>query len=102
MHHVLANSTVGFEAAAIEGSNICIALNVDHEILQPLLDWGDARGFQTADELLELVCNPKGTDMSHKRELWAENAKDNMEHFFGQMKEQDWPDGANFRKPNFS
>lgn len=96
-HHVLAYSTVAFEAVAVEGSNICIALNVDHNGLQPLLDWGVARGFQTADELLELIRNPKGVDMSHKRELWAENAGDNMERFFLQMKEQDWPDGMDFK-----
>lgn len=97
-HHVLANSTVGFEAAAVEGSNICVALNVDHGGVQPLLDWGIARGFQTADELLELIRNPQEVDMYHKRELWEENARENMERFFRQMKEQGWPDGADFRR----
>lgn len=97
-HHVIANSTVGFEAAAVEGSNICIALNVDHAMTQPLLDWGVARGFQTADELLKLICNPKKVDLSHKRELWEENASDNMERFFLRMAKQGWPDGTNFRE----
>ena len=97
-HHVMANTTVGFEVAAVEGSNICIALNVNHGMMQPLLDMGVARGFKTADELLELVLNPKEMDMSHKRELWEENAKENMERFFRQMQEQGWPDGVNYRQ----
>lgn len=95
-HQVLANTTVGFEAAAVEGSNICVAQNVDHAMVQPLLDLGVARGFQTADELLELIRNPKEVDMSHKQELWAENASANMERFFRQLKEQGWPDSADF------
>lgn len=95
-HHVLANTTVAFEAAALEGSNICVALNVDHAMVQPLLDLGAARGFQTADELLELVCHPPGADASHRRELWEENAAENMERFFRKLKEQGWPDGTDF------
>lgn len=97
-HHVMASTTVGLEAVAVEGSNICIALHVDHEQAQPLLDWGVARGFQTADELLELIRNPQEVDTSHKRELWEENASENIERFFLQMKEQGWPDGINFIK----
>ena len=97
-HHVMASTTVGLEAVAVEGSNICIALNVDHEQTQPLLDWGVARGFQTADELLKLIRNPKEVDLSHKRELWEENASGNIERFFLQMKERGWPDGMNYKK----
>lgn len=91
-HHVMADTTVGLEAVAVDGSNICIALNTDHEQTQPLLDWGAARGFRTADELLELIRNPKDVDSHYRRELWEENARDNMERFFRQMKEQGWPD----------
>ena len=97
-HHVMASTTVGLEAVAVDGSNICIALNVDHEQAQPLLNWGVARGFQTADELLELILHPKEVDTSHRRELWEENARENMELFFMQIKEQGWPDGTEFRK----
>ena len=97
-HHVMVNSTVGYEALAVDGSNICIAQNVKHEMMQPLLDWGIARGFQTADELLELICHPLETDTLHRRELWEENASENMERFFRQMQEQGWPDGKDFRQ----
>lgn len=97
-HHVLAETTVGYEALAVEGSNICIAQNVEYGMMQPLLEWGVARGFQTADELLELVCHPLETDAFHRREVWAENASENVERFFRQMQEQGWPDGKDFQQ----
>lgn len=91
-YHVMADTTVGLEAVAFDHTNICIATNVSHIQTQPLLDWGVARGFSTADELMQLVKNPESDKKQKMREgLWKSNAQENIQSFFTRMKEQNWP-----------
>lgn len=98
-HHVMANTTVGLEAMAFDHTNVCIATNVSHLQTQPLLDWGLAQGFTTSDELMQLVETPIKCDLKKKREkIWKSNAKQNIETFFHDMKEQNWPEGKMYAK----
>ncbi|PWL89399.1 MAG: hypothetical protein DBY17_01855 [Oscillospiraceae bacterium] len=84
-HHVMASTTVGFEAVAMPHANICIAENVPHEQTQPLLDWGVACGFSTAAQLMELVRHPlqseNGVLAEKRKALWQPNAKQNIQDF---------------------
>lgn len=85
-HHVMASTTVGLEAVAMPHTNICIAENVPHEQTQPLLDWGVARGFSTAAQLMELVRHPlqseNGVLEEKRKALWQPNAEQNIQDFF--------------------
>lgn len=70
-------------AVALSHTNICIAEHVPHEQTQPLLDWGEARGFSTAEELWELIKNPMEHDIKQTKEkLWMPYGKQNIEAFF--------------------
>lgn len=98
-HHVMANTTVGLEAAALDHTNICIATAVPHQQTQPLLDWGVGKGFDTAEELMDLIKNPLQADKAKARNaLWKPNAAKNMERFFTEMWEQDWPTSSAYTK----
>lgn len=93
-HHIMASTTVGLEAVAFDHSNVCIATNIPHDQLVCLLEWGIARGFETADELIKLILNP--IDMESKvatevrERLWKKNASANMAVFFRKLKDGNW------------
>lgn len=93
-HHVLASTTVGLEAVALDHSNVCVATHVPHDQVQCLLDWGVARGFSTAAELMDLVLNPIDMNtedaLEVRKKLWKENACKNMTTFFRDMKKNNW------------
>ena len=96
-HHVMANTTVGLEAVAFNHTNVCIATNVSHVQTQPLLEWGVARGFATAGDLMQLIECPISGDCSNARSgLWRPNAEQNIQMFFRNLKAQDWPEGKNY------
>lgn len=81
----MSSTTVGLEAVAMPHTNICIAENVPHEQTQPLLDWGVARGFSTAAQLMEIIKSPiePNEKTVEKRELlWNLNSKENIRLFF--------------------
>lgn len=86
-HHVMASTTVGFEAMAFDHCNVYIAENVPHEQTQVLLDWNCARGFKNADELLQLIeSSAKNVNAESRRtEIWKKNSKDNIERFFKEL-----------------
>lgn len=97
-HHVMANTTVGLQAVALGHTNICIAENVPHEQTQPLLDWGVARGFFTAEELMTLIQSPLTTNLEQvKQNLWQPSGKQNVENFFLKIFQQDWPDSNQYK-----
>ena len=84
-YHIMPSTTVGLEAVAMPHTNICIAENVPHEQTQPLLDWGVARGFSTAAQLMELVRHPlqseNGVLEEKRKALWQPNAEQNIQDF---------------------
>lgn len=90
-HHIMANTTVGFEALVFPHTNICIAVNVNHEQLQPLIDWKFARGFSTADELINLIESPDEKDKYIDRnQLWKKHGAENIEGFLTYMHNSNW------------
>ena len=92
-HHVMAGTTVGLEAMLFDDINVCIAENVPHEQTQPLLDCDAARGFHTAEELVNLIIDPVVNNEAIRgiRELlWKNNAATNMENFIKNLKKNDW------------
>lgn len=97
-HHVMADTTVGLEATMMEHANICIATHVPHMQTQPLLDWGVARGFTTADELMLLIEHPISNTCTDVRNgLWKAKAEQNMQIFFQNLKAQNWPEGKDYK-----
>lgn len=98
-HHIMANTTVGHEALVFPHTNICIATNVNHEQMQPLLDWGFARGFNNVDELLHLIDDPLSSKSTMDRSnLWEDSGKKNIELFLSTMKHLKWPGVENREK----
>lgn len=96
-HHVMANTTVGLEAVAFSHTNVCIATNVSHLQTKPLLEWGVARGFSTAGELMRLIeCPISGDRKDTRNRLWKPNAEQNIQMFFQSLKAQNWPEGNDF------
>ena len=90
-HHVMASTTVGLEAVAFNHTNICIAENVPHEQTQPLMDWGIARGFSSANELMNLIQYPISTEYSEVRKaLWENNAEKNIQKFLMDLRSNNW------------
>lgn len=87
--HVMADTTVGLEALSFPHAVVCIAEHVPHIQTQPLLDWGVAEGFTTAQQLMQIVERPrekKADIIRSKREaLWQPNAKENMQRFFSEF-----------------
>lgn len=94
-HHVMASTTVGLEAMAFDHTNVCIAENVPHEQTQCLIDWGVARGFSTAEELIRLVLNPM--ELNPEREmirsgLWKKEGAKNVQEFLSRLRMNNWND----------
>ena len=93
-HHIMASTTVGLEAVALDHTNVCIATNVPHDQVECLLEWKIARGFNSAEELKALIMDP--IDMNNdlaknaRERLWKENASDNMTAFFEKLKNNNW------------
>lgn len=78
-HHVMASSTVGLEAMKIDTANVYISLHTEHAQTKPLLDWNVAVGYDTAEELVELITSPDKPDKKQiALSLWSENANDNI------------------------
>lgn len=96
--HVMANTTVGFEALAFDHTNICVAENINHEQVQPLLDWGLARGFHTPEELLELIRNPINREGITNNGVWEPNAEKNIQKFLLNLHKQGYPDGKSYKE----
>ena len=87
----MASTTVGLEAVAFNHTNICIAENVPHEQTQPLMDWGIARGFSSANELMNLIQYPISTEYSEVRKaLWENNAEKNIQKFLMDLRSNNW------------
>lgn len=93
-YHVMADTTVGYEALSFPHTVVCIAEHVPHVQTKPLLDWGIARGFTTAQQLLEIIRSEheQKLDVSaaKRQVLWQPDAKENIQKFFERfMIEQD-------------
>ena len=88
-HHIMASTTVGLEAVALNHPNVCIATNMPHEQVQCLLDWKIARGFSTVQQLIDLILDP--IDLNNKiartvrEKLWKSNASANITMFFSEL-----------------
>jgi len=93
-HHVMASTTVGLEAVSMEHVNVCIATMIPHDMVKCLLDWNIARGFSSADELVELVLNPidmKTDEAEAARSiLWEKKSAKNMTNFFKALSANEW------------
>lgn len=87
--HVMADTTVGLEALSLPHTVVCIAEHVPHIQTQPLLDWGAAEGFTTAQQLMQIVESPRekmaDAIKSKRKALWQPNAKENMQRFFSEF-----------------
>lgn len=82
-HHIMTDTTVALEAVVFKSCNICIATDFPHDVIEPILENGLARGFSTPEELLELIEKPLLPEMDLIREkLWKANAADNINAFF--------------------
>ena len=93
-HHIMASTTVGLEAVAMDHPNVCIALTVPHDQVQCLIDWNIARGFSSAEELIRLVLEPLDMNnsqaMAARKRLWKDNGSENMTAFFRRLKKNGW------------
>ena len=97
-HHVMVNTTVGLEAVRIPGIAVYIADFLHHEQLQLLLDYGVARTFKSAGELMSQIENPLVSENDELcGRLWTHDSARNFEDFFSELKKQDWPSPDNFR-----
>lgn len=98
-HHIMANTTVGHEALVFPHTNICIATNVNHEQMQPLLDWNLARGFDSVEQLIYLIKSPSSDDMiESKSKLWEPEGEKKIIQFLINMKQNDWPSIEIYKK----
>lgn len=85
-YHVMADTTVGLEALSFPHTVVCIAEHVPHLQTEPLLNWGVARGFTTAQQLLEIIESSYEQNLdvaaAKRQTLWQSDAKENMRKFF--------------------